>query len=139
MQGVDGLADDRVDLGVVLLHVFLRELEEAALGFLHEVVDVDGGVKGLGLDVAGEGDELSGQELLLENLGVLLDVRRRGDMRGKLDDVVRASDIVDGALTLQFVGDGKDVDGLFLHVQGLDGLEDLLVARVVEGLGTDKL
>lgn len=60
-------------------------------------------------------------------------------MRGELDDVVRATDVVDGALALQLVGDGEDVDGLFLHVQGLDRLEDLLVARVVEGLGTDEL
>ena len=74
MQGVDGLADDRVNLCIVLLHVFLRELEEAAFGFLHELVDIDGSVKGFCLDIAGEGDELAGEELLLENLGVLLDV-----------------------------------------------------------------
>ena len=60
-------------------------------------------------------------------------------MRGEFDDIVGSSDVVDGAFPLQFVGDGEDVDGLFLHVQGLDSLEDLLVTRVVEGLGTDEL
>ena len=39
----EALRDDRVDLGVVLLHVFLRELEEAALCFLHDCCRRRGG------------------------------------------------------------------------------------------------
>ena len=68
--------NDGVDLRVVLLQVLLRDGEELSLGLLHQVIDVDGGVEGSLLDLAGERDELARQELLGDDAGVVLDVGR---------------------------------------------------------------
>ena len=73
-QKVVSLLDDRVDLLEVLRHVLLRDLEELALGFLHEVVDIDGLVEGIGLNHRGKLYELAGEELLLKDSGVVLDM-----------------------------------------------------------------
>ena len=77
VDDIDGILDDRVYLGVLLLHVLLRQLEECALGVLHQVVHVDGLVEGLRLNVAGKLYELPRQKLLCDDVGMILNVGRR--------------------------------------------------------------
>ena len=139
MKNVDGLLDDGVDLGKILSHVFLRELEKGSFGLLHKFFDIDALVEGFRLDGAGKGDELAGKKFLGQDGGVVFDVGRRGDVRTELDDVGRTTHFVEGAVAFELLGDGHDVDGLLVHVEGADGGVDLLMTRLVEGLGTEEL
>ena len=74
LNDVDGVLDHRVYLRIVLLHVPLSQFEQASLSLLHQVVNVYRLVKGLGLDIAGKGDELAGQRLLGNDARMILDI-----------------------------------------------------------------
>ena len=50
LDDLNGVFDDRVNLGVILLHVPLRQFEERAFSLLHQVIHIDGVIKGFGLD-----------------------------------------------------------------------------------------
>ena len=67
---------DGVNLRVVLLHVFLRELEETSLCLLHHHLNIVALIKRLCFDDAGEGDELSGEELLRQDACMILHMGR---------------------------------------------------------------
>ena len=139
LKDVNGAGDDGVYLRVVLLHVALRELEERAFRLLHQFVYVLRLVERLCLNDAGIRDELSGEELLCENLGVILDVSRRSHVRAEVDNVRRTAHVVDSALTFQLVYYGHDVDRVLVHRERLYGVVYLLVARFVECLGAQCL
>ncbi len=74
LDDVDGIPDDGVYLGVVLLHVALPQLEQCALGLLHQVIYVNRLVEGHTLNATGKRDELAGQRLLGNDAGVILDI-----------------------------------------------------------------
>ena len=135
----DDLADDGVDLCEVLLHVLLRDGEEHALGFLHKVCHVDGGVEGFRLHQTGEGDELSLQGLLGDDLGVVLDVGRAGHLRIDLHQIDFAASRLQVVGALQLLDDGHDVNGLLFCIERLNGLIDKLMPVVVEALRPQQL
>ena len=139
LDDLQRLIDDGVDLGVVLLHVALGEFEERAFGLLHEFLDIDSLVEGLGLDDARERDELSGQRLLGDNLSVILDVGRRGDLGTEFGDIARATHLLEVARLGQLFGDGKHIDGALVHVEVADGRVDHLMTGIIEALGMENL
>ena len=134
LDELDDLADDRVNLREVLLHVLLRDGEEHTLSFLHQVGNVDGGIEGFGLYQAGEGDELSLQRLLRDDFGVILDVGRAGYLGIDLHQIYLAARSLEVVGALQLLDDRHDVHGLLLGVERLYGLVDELVSVVVEAL-----
>ena len=75
------LTDNRVNLREVLLHVLLSNGEERALGFLHQVGNIDCSIKSFCLNKTGKGDELALQGLLGDYLGVIFDMGRAGNLR----------------------------------------------------------
>ena len=77
LDNLHGIANDRVNLRVVLLHVALRQLEEATLRMLHQLVNVACLVEGVGLNVTCKRDELTCQRLLCHDVGMILYVGRR--------------------------------------------------------------
>ena len=121
LDGLDGLINHRVDLRIILLHVLLRDLEELALGLLHQVVDVNGLVESLRLHATGEGDELSGERLLGDDVRVVLDVGRGSHTRAELGDVGWAAHLVEAAHLCQLLGNGEHIDGSLRHAQVADG------------------
>ena len=139
LDDINGILDDGVYLGVVLLHVTLTKLEERALGLLHEVVDIDGLVEGLGLDVARELNELAGQRLLGNDAGVVFNVGRRCHATADFSHIARSAYILQVALLGQLLGNGPHIDRQFVHGQLHDGLIDLLVAGFIETLGSQHL
>ena len=70
---------------------------------------------------------------------MVLDMGRRGHMRGQVNDIGGASHFIERTVFHKLVGDRHDIDGVLLHVQFLDGLEDFLVTRLIEALRTKQL
>ena len=138
-QHVVSLLDDGINLLEVLSHVRLRNLKELSLSLLHEVVDIDGLVEGIGLNHRRKLNELTGEELLLEDAGMIFDMRRARHLARQFDDISRTADFLESALLLEFLGYGHDVDRLLSEVQSLHSLENLLIARLIERLGADNL
>ena len=60
-------------------------------------------------------------------------------MRGEIDDVGWASHIVQCALLFQLIGHGEDIHRVLFHVELLDGREDLLMTRLIEGFRMEGL
>ena len=137
LNDINGSLDDGVNLGVVLLHVLLREFEERPLRLLHQIVDVDGLVESLGLHKTGVGNQLTGKKLLRHHTGMILDISRGSHERRQFGDVSRSADILQIALFRQLFGDGPHIYGLFSQFQVADGLIDLLVAGFIEALGKE--
>ena len=133
------LLDDWVYLCVVLHHVALREFEESALRLLHQRIHVHRLVEGLRFHHRSETDQLACKILLLEDARVIFDMCRRGDVGAQFDDISRSAYVLQFALMAQFLRDGHDVHGLLRHVEGLYGRIDLLVARLIERIGTQYL
>ena len=139
LQHVVGFLDDGVDLRVVLFKVLLRNLEQSALGFLHEFVYVLRHVERLFFNVARIGDEGACRGFLRDDVGVILDVGRRKHHAAQRGDVRRAAGFLNLAHALQLIRDGKDIHGLVLDVEALDRFVNDLVARVVEALRLQNL
>ena len=76
LNALDGLRNNGIDLCIILLHVPLTQLKERALGLLHQFVDIIGLIESFRLYHTGEGYELSGQEFLRNNIGVVLNISR---------------------------------------------------------------
>ena len=74
LDDVYGILDDGVYLGIVLFHVALSQLEQRALGLLHQVVYIHRLVEGFGLDDTRIGDELTGQRLLGNDARMVFDI-----------------------------------------------------------------
>ena len=150
-------AGDRVAPGVRLLEPVhhrldrlaeqLRGVGDAVLGDLEDlglgVVDGLGHVVGLAVghlgDVAGDVDQAPQQGGVLDDPRVVGGV---GDRRcGVLQGVQRlgAADLLEQPVAAQLVGDGDRVGGRTRRVQGAHGVEDVLVRRPVEVLGTQAL
>ena len=115
LYALDCIFDDRVYLGVVLLHITLTQLEEATLSLLHQIVDIYGFIEGFGLDSTGKGDELSGQRLLGDDAGVVLDIGRRGHTRRNFRHIARTSHIFQIPLAGQLLSDRPYVDRRLMH------------------------
>ena len=139
LQNVNGLGDDRVYLGVVLLHVALRQLEERTFSLLHQFVYILGLVESLCLHNAGIRYELTCQIFLSKNLGMILYMCRRCHMRTKLYYVWRTAHILYSTLTLKLVDNGHDVDRILVHRQCLYGIVYLLMTWFVECLRAQSL
>ena len=104
---------------------------------LHQFVDVDGLVEGFRLHVAGKLYQLTGQKLLGNDVGMILDVGRRSHAARQLGNIHRTADILQVTRLRQLVGHGNDVDRLLGHRQVAYGGIDLLVAGFIETLGIE--
>ena len=131
----DDLADDGVNLREVLLHVLLRDGEEHALGFLHQVGYIDSGIEGFRLHQTCEGDELALQRLLRDDFCMILDVSRTGDLGVNLHQIDLTACCFEIVCTFQLLDDCHDVNRLLLGVERLNSLIDELMTVVIEAFG----
>ena len=67
--------------------------------------------------------------------GVILQVGRRVDNTAQLGDIERSAHVFEHSLSVEFLGNGEDINGLLLNVELADSSEDALMARLVETLG----
>ena len=132
LQDIHGILDDGVNLGIILLHVALRKLEEFALGMLHQFVNIHALVVRLSLYIAGIMNKLSLQILLRQDSGMILYVGSRSHLRRNLHQVSRPSHFLYFAHLGELIDDGHDIHRSLLHVHGLDGLVYFLVSRIIE-------
>ena len=128
------ILDDRVNLRVVLLHVTLSQLEQRTLGLLHQVVNINGLVKGFRLDIAREGDELTCQRLLGDDASMIFYICRRGNARRQFRHIARTANILQIALLGQLFCHCPYVNRQLMHRQLANGRIDLLVTRLIETL-----
>ena len=128
------ILDDWINLRVILLHVALAQLEQRTLGFLHQVVNIYRLVKGLRLDIAREGYELTSQRLLGDDASMVFYICRRGNARRKLSHITRAANILQIALLGQLFCHRPHVDRQLMHRQFTNGRIYLLVTRFIETL-----
>ena len=73
--------------------------------------------------------------LLADDLGVMLDVARRGHGFREGGEVGHAADHLEAAAAFQLVGQRDEVHGALLLVEGEDGLEDFPVGGGGEIVG----
>ena len=139
LDDVDGILDDRVYLGIVFLHVTLSQFEQRTLCLLHQIVDINGLVEGLGLDIAGKGNELTGQRLLGNNAGVILDIGRRSHTAGEFRHIAWTTNILKVALFGQLFSNSPHIDRRLVEREFHDGAVHFLVARLIEALGQKHL
>ena len=139
LDDVDGIPDDRVYLGIVLLHVTLSEFEQGALRLLHQFINIDRLVERLGLDDAGKGDELSGQRLLCDDARMVFDIGRRSHTGRQFGDISRSSDILEVTLLGQLFRHGPYVYRRLVHGEFADGSVHFLVAGFIETLRCEHL
>ena len=135
VEHVVGGIDDGVNLHIVLFEVFLRQFEKAALGLLHQFVDIGSGVEGLVLDVCRIGNELPCRGFLGDDAGMVLHVVAARHLVAQLHKVGHSARRLQGLALLQFLGDGVEVGRTLFDVQLPDGLINQLVAAVVEAFG----
>ena len=126
------LLNDRIDLRVVLLHVLLGNLEELSFSLLHQVVHIQGLVEGLGLNVAGESNELARQGFLRNDAGMIFDVCRRCHLAAELGDVERSSHLFQLAPLRQLLLHRKDIHRLLVDSQVGDSRIYQLVTMLVK-------
>ena len=139
LQDIHGILDHRINLGVILLHITLRELEKLTLGMLHEFIYIHTLIIRLSLDVAGIMDELSLQIFLRQDSGMVLDMGSRSHLRGNLHQVTGSTHLLDGAHLGKFIRNGHDIHGALLHIHGLNRLVDFLMSRIIKGFGFQHL
>ena len=135
LDALNGLRDDGINLRVILLHIPLTQLKERVFSLLHQFVDVVGLIKGLRLDDAGEGDELTGQELLGDDVGVILDIGGGCHTGTEVGHITRTSHFLQLAILRQTLGNRQDIYGFLLDREIADGGVDHLVAGLIETLG----
>ena len=71
---LDGVLNGVLDGDDIALEGILADFEQFALGFLHQVIDVDRLVKGQRLHLAAVADELAGEVLLGDDAGMELGI-----------------------------------------------------------------
>ena len=136
LQHVVRLLDDRIDLRIILFHVLLGDLKEFPFSFLHEVVHILGGIKRFRLYIAGKCNQLTSQEFLCNDAGMIFNVRRGGNLTTQLRDIEGTSYIIQLPGLLQLFGHCQNINRLLLDGKCADGLVDELVPLVIERLGT---
>ena len=139
LQHVVSLANHGIDLRIVFLHVLLRNLEELSLGLLHQVVHIHRRVESFRLHQTGESNQLTCQEFLRDDTGMVFDMGGRSHFAAQLRDIERAAHFLQFAHGIQVFRHRQDIHRLLLEVQRTDGLIDKLVAMIVKTLGTQYL
>ena len=129
--------NDRIDLRIVLLHVLLRNLEELAFGFLHQVVHIERLVERLGLYVTGEGYQLARQRLLGNDTGVILDMRRGCHLAAELGDVERAAHLFQISALGKLLLHGENVHRFLIDGKVCDSGVYQLMPVFVKRFGTE--
>ena len=139
LQDIHGILDDRINLCIILLHVVLRNLEEFTFRLLHQFIHVHAHVERLGLDATGKMNELSLQISLRQDSGMRLDMGSRSHLGRNLHQIGRSAYSVQFAHLRQLISKCHDIHRALLHIHGLDSLVNLLVARLIEGIGFQHL
>ena len=134
---LDGLLHGILDGDNVALQRVLADFKQFALSLLHQVIHVNGLVKGQLLHLAAVADEFAGQVLLGHDAGMELHIGGTGHKARQLTDADGAAYLIEHLVGAQLVGHGQHVDGFAVGGQRLDGLVDLLVGGVVESLGLE--
>ena len=68
LQHLISFLNNRINLSIILLHVFLRNLKKLAFGLLHKVVNILHGIECFGLNITGESNQLTSQKLLSDDI-----------------------------------------------------------------------
>ena len=133
LQNIDSVLDDRVNLGIVLLHVVLRQREEFSLSMLHQLVYIDTLVEGLCLNIRGIMDKLALKSFLSQDAGMILDMGCRCHLRGDIHEIGGSTHTVNLTHLGKFVDERHDIHRTLLHIHLLYGLIDFLMTRLIEG------
>ena len=136
---LDGILHGVLDGDDVALEGVLGDFKEFALGFLHEVIDVDRLVEGKRLHLAAVTDEFARQILLSDDAGMEFGIGCAGNTAREFGDAQCSAYLVKHLVAAQLIGDGEHVDGLTCRCERLDSLVDLLIGRVIERLGLENL
>ena len=133
------ILDNRVYLGVVLLHVLLGEFEEGTLGMLHQLVNINRRVEGFCLDIAGKANELTRQEFLSNDTRMVFDVGRRRNAGTQFSNIGRTAYAIKIALLSQLVDHGHDIHRFLGNAQIANSRIDFLITGFIEALGIEHL
>ncbi len=120
---------DRVERGTDLV---FGDLEDGMFRLVQDAVDVHAGIVALVEDLGGRADETAQDALFLDDLGVIGDVDRRGDIVHQRGEIGRSPDLFHPFLILEDVAQGDQVARLVPVGKLDDGGKDLPVGLAVE-------
>ena len=123
----------------VARHPLLAELEDDLLGAVDEVRDLAGALLAEPRDLLARPDEPAQRRHLLDDAGVVLDVRGRGDESGELGHLRLPADGLELAPLVELVRERDRVHRLALPPQAERRPEDLRVTLAVEVRGREDL
>ncbi len=133
------LREERPHLEHVLGRAAFGDAQDRLLGPVHHAVDLVVEVEG-DLGHRGTGpDQIAAASVLLDDVGVVLDVGGHGHHVHQAGEVGDAPHLVQNPVAAQLLREGDGVDGLVGVVQVPHGLEDGLVRRDVEVLRPDAI
>ena len=122
---------------IILSHILLRDLEQPTLGVLHQFGYIGSLVKSLTLDLAGKRNELTSQEFLRQDIGVILDMGRRSHARTQLDNTCTSPDIFQRSFAFQFLRNRENIHWALIHIEMANCSENFLIPRLIESFGTN--
>ena len=111
---------------VVRLNLTRRDLEQLALGQLHDLFGVGGGVVGQRVDLVGGANQLAQHRVATNDGGMVLPVDERQGLSHQLQNVRLAAHGIEFVDASQVIDqrDGVDGDATVVHIdhRGIDGL-----------------
>ena len=132
LEPVDLVVEDLGEQFEVARLLLVRDIEEQLLGPLGELPRFAVALMDPALDLLPGAEQAAQQRVLLDDLGVMLGVARRGHLGRQLGDVVLAAGLLDPVALGQRLDHTELVDGLGGRVEIVDGGEDRRVLLQVE-------
>ncbi len=129
---LESIFEDGLDRDEVLLDVFLRDFEEALLGFIEDFLYVFGFVVAHFEDIARGADKSSQHRFFLYHFRVVDDIGSGGDGVDQGSEVAGAADAVEFAFFFETVGNTEDIERLAVFVELEHNFVDVIVGVLVE-------
>ena len=114
------------------LDIVLYGCIDFCLGHIHKVGHIGRFLIGLPQNLAGGGDEFALNALLLEDAAIVFDIGCRSHLERQFHQSRSASDSIEIALCLEFLGHGNDIETDVFRNQGGHSLENHLVCLGIE-------
>ena len=138
-EAIEIFVDDVFDGEQAGFDAILGELEDFGFGGVEDNVGTRFAFEGLLLDIVGGVDEITEHRFFFDDAGVVLDVGDAGNAVGQAGEIRSATRGFQFSATVQFLGEGNEIDGVLGFAERDHLLKNVAVLRKEEIVGFECL